>query len=123
MKFSSSIIVGVVATLLAGANADNTPNLCTYNLNNLSKIKPSEASGLVAPNITVGGFEYTRHAEHFVLRKNQSMPDTRFLVYLKGTTDRPELSSGLLESVAKSVNYPIIGLSYAYLSNGDKFCN
>jgi len=123
MKFSSSTITGLVAILLSGANADNTPNLCTDGIKDLIKIKPSEASGLVPPNITVGGFEYNGDAEHFVMGTTTSKHKNRVLVYLPGTTDRPELSSCLLKSVAATLPYPTIGLSYAYLSSGDKFRN
>ena len=44
-------------------------------------------------------------------------------MYLPGTTDRPELSSCLLKSVAMRLPYPTIGLSYAYLSSGDSYRN
>jgi len=44
-------------------------------------------------------------------------------VYLPGTTDRPELSSCLLKAIAAKSETWTIGLSYAYLSSGDKFRN
>jgi len=40
------------------------------------------------------------------------------LVYIPGTTDRPELSSCLLKSVSSHLNYPTIGLS-----SGDSYRN
>jgi len=124
MKFSSSTIVGIVAILVSVANADNTPNLCTKDIKDLIKIKPSQTNpGVVVPNITVDGVEYDGDAEHFVMGTTKSKHKNRVIVYLPGTTDRPELSSCLLKSVAASLPYPTIGLSYAYLSRGDKFRN
>jgi len=105
-------------------NADNTPNLCTDDIDDLIKIKPSEANpGVVVPNITVGGFEYNGDAEHFVIGNEKASSKSLALVYIPGTTDRPELSSCLLKSVSKHLHYPTIGLSYKYLSSGDKFRN
>ena len=124
MKLSlASTVIGVAAVLFPVINADNTPNLCTAGITDLVKIKPSDASGLVPPNITVGGFEYNGDAEHFVIGSASSEHNKRVLVYLPGTTDRPELSSCLLKSVADTLPYPTIGLSYAYLSSGDSFRN
>merc|ERR1711862_939170 len=62
-------------------------------------------------------------ANHFVIGAETSKQYDKVLVYLPGTTDRTELSSCLLKSVAESLPYPTIGLSYAYLSSGDKFRN
>ena len=119
----TSTVIGVATVLFSVVDADNTPNLCTADITDLVKIKPSDASGLVPPNITVGGFEYNGDAEHFVVGSASSRHNRRVLVYLPGTTDRPELSSCLIKSVADTLPYPTIGLSYAYLSSGDKFRN
>ena len=103
MKLSlASTVISVATVLFPVVNADNTPNLCTADITDLVKIKPSDASGLVPPNITVGGFEYNGDAEHFVIGSASSEHNNRVLVYLPGTTDRPELSSCLLKSVADS---------------------
>ena len=124
MKLSlANTVIGVATVLFPGVNADNTPNLCTAGITNLVKIKPSDASGLVPPNITVGGFEYNGDAEHFVIGSASSEHNKRVLVYLPGTTDRPELSNCLLKSVIDKLAYPTIGLSYVYLSSCDSFHN
>ena len=62
-----STVTGMATVLFSVVNADNTPNLCTPGIDDLIKIKPSDASGIVPPNITVGGFEYNGDAEHFVI--------------------------------------------------------
>lgn len=84
MRFSSSTIVGLVAILLSGANTDNTPNICTKDIKDLIKINPSKASGMVPPNITVGGEEYNGDAKHFVMGTKYSRHNNRILVYLPG---------------------------------------
>lgn len=105
-------------------NADNTPNLCTDDIKDLLKVQPSWTNpGIVVPNITVGGYEYNGDAEHFVIGNNMATTKNLALIYIPGTTDRPELSSCLLKSVSAHLNYPTIGLSYKYLSSGDKFRN
>jgi len=120
----SSAIIGLVGFVPSLVNADNTPNLCTEDIADLVKIKPSQTNpGVVIPNITVGGFEYNADAEHFIMGTTTSEHNNRVLVYIPGTTDRPELSSCLLKSVAASLPYPTIGLSYAFLSSGDSFRN
>jgi len=120
----SNIIICLVGLVPSFVNADNTPNLCTEDITDLIKIKPSQTNpGVVIPNITVGGFEYNADAEHFIMGTETSRHNKRVLVYIPGTTDRPELSSCLLKSVAASLPYPTIGLSYAFLSSGDSFRN
>ena len=117
----------VVTILLCSCyliHADNTPDLCTSDIVDLLKIKPSDTNpGVPVPNITVGGFEYNGDAEHFVIGNSISATKDLALVYIPGTTDRPALSSCLLKSVAEHAQYPTIGLSYKYLSSGDKFRN
>ena len=73
-------------------------------------------------DITVGGQTYSGDAEHFVMIPNQNTV-SKVMIYIPGTTDRPELSSCLLKSVAETLDYPTIGISYAYLSSGDTFRN
>jgi len=112
--------------LLSGAivHADNTPNLCSDDISNLQRIAPS-ATGLdidPIPDIKVGSATYSGDAEHFVMIPNDGHVK-KVMVYLPGTTDRPELSSCLLKSVSETLNFPTIGLSYAYLSSGDNFRN
>jgi len=105
-------------------DADNTPNLCSSDILNLQRIAPS-TTGLdinPIPEIKVGSGVYSGDAEHFVMIPNGHMVD-QVMVYLPGTTDRPELSSCLLQSVSETLDYPTIGLSYAYLSSGDGFRN
>jgi len=120
----SSTIICLIGLVPSCVNADNTPNLCTEDIKDLIKIKPSQANqGVVPPNITVGGFEYNADAEHFVIGTQTSKHNNRVLVYIPGTTDRPELSSCLLKSVSEALPYPTIGLSYAFLSSGDSFRN
>jgi len=105
-------------------DADNTPNLCSSDILNLQRIAPS-TTGLdinPIPEIKVGSGVYSGDAEHFVMIPNGHVVD-QVMVYLPGTTDRPELSSCLLQSVSETLDYPTIGLSYAYLSSGDGFRN
>jgi len=121
MLFKSTALL-----FLSGAivHADNTPNLCSDDISNLQRIAPS-ATGLdidPIPDIKVGSATYSGDAEHFVMIPNDNHV-TKVMVYLPGTTDRPELSSCLLQSVSETLNFPTIGLSYAYLSSGDKFRN
>mmetsp|Transcript_19038 Transcript_19038/g.37861 ORF Transcript_19038/g.37861 Transcript_19038/m.37861 type:complete len:401 (+) Transcript_19038:282-1484(+) len=106
-------------------DADNTPNLCSDDIPNLQKIKPSDTSLNidVIPNLTVGGEEYNGDADHFVMIPDPEAMVEKVLIYLPGTTDRPELSSCLLKSVAASTPFPTIGLSYSYLTSGDSFRN
>jgi len=113
----------VVGSSVLFVNADNTPNLCTDGIEDLLKVKPSHGNpGVVVPNITVGGEEYDGDADHFVIG-NSIQNKGMALIYIPGTTDRPELSSCLLKSVSAHSKYPTIGLSYKYLSSGDKFRN
>jgi len=106
-------------------DADNTPNLCTADIPNLQRIKPS-ATLLnidVIPKLKVGGETYSGDADHFVIIPDPKAKVEKALIYLSGTTDRPELSSCLLKSVAASTPFPTIGLSYSYLTSGDSFRN
>lgn len=107
------------------ADADNTPNLCTDDIPNLTKIKPSETATHPIPDITVGGETYSGDADHFVVRPELPSKSTykRVLVYIPGTTDRPELSSCLIKSAADTLDIPVLALSYQYLSSGDSFRN
>jgi len=105
-------------------DADNTPNLCSSDILNLQRIAPS-ATGLdidTIPDITVGSGTYSGDAEHFVMIPN-GQKVKKVMIYLPGTTDRPELSSCLLQSVSQTLDYPTIGLSYAYLNSGDSYRN
>jgi len=105
-------------------DADNTPNLCSSDILNLQRIPPS-ATGLdidTIPDITVGGSTYSGDADHFVMIPN-GQKVKKVMIYLPGTTDRPELSSCLLQSVSQTLDYPTIGLSYAYLNSGDSYRN
>ena len=77
---------------------------------------------LISKDITVGSETYSGDADHFVMIPNDNMVN-KVMVYIPGTTDRPELSSCLLKSVAETLDYPTIGISYAYLSSGDTFRN
>jgi len=104
------------------ARADNTPNLCSADIPNLQRIAPSETGVTDIPDIKVGSATYNGDADHFVMIPNDNMVD-KVMVYIPGTTDRPELSSCLLKSVAETLDYPTIGISYAYLSSGDSFRN
>lgn len=128
MKFylsTASALCVTTALFSVAVNADNIPNLCTDDIVDLVRIKPSTASGLIPPNITVGGETYNGDADHFVINAAGTAdykPD-RIMIYLPGTTDRPELSSCLLKSISESRNIPTVGLSYAYLSSGDSFRN
>jgi len=118
----SSAIIGLIGFVPSFVNADNTPNLCTDDIVDLIRIKPSQTNpGVAIPNITVGNFEYNADAEHFIMGAAKSK--RQVLVYIPGTTDRPELSSCLLKSVAESQDHPTIGLSYAFLSSGDSYRN
>jgi len=102
--------------------ADNTPNLCSPNITNLQRIAPSETGVTNIPDITVGSGTYSGDADHFVMIPNDNNVD-KVMIYIPGTTDRPELSSCLLKSVSETLDYPTIGISYAYLSSGDSFRN
>uniref|UniRef100_A0A7S4JPJ3 1-alkyl-2-acetylglycerophosphocholine esterase n=1 Tax=Odontella aurita TaxID=265563 RepID=A0A7S4JPJ3_9STRA len=109
------------------AHADNTPNLCTDDIPNLTKIKPSDTADHTIPDITVGAATYNGDADHFVVRPplvgKGKRKYKRVLVYIPGTTDRPELSSCLIKSAAETLDFPILALSYQYLSSGDSFRN
>jgi len=117
--------VAVAFLLSSIADADNTPNLCTDDISNLQRIKPSDTSLNidVIANLTVGGETYNGDADHFVMIPDPEAMVKKALIYLPGTTDRPELSSCLLKSVAASTPFPTIGLSYSYLTSGDSFRN
>jgi len=90
-------------------------------------IKPSE-TGLpkTPPKIPVGNHgeggefpPYDTDLDHIVVPGTGS---GLLQVYLPGTTDSPELSSCLINSIAKT-GLNTIGLSHAFLSSGDKFRN
>lgn len=124
MNLSKAALILSASSLLV--DADNTPNLCTADIPNLTKIKPSETANHTIANITVGDTEYSGDADHFVMTPPLFGPETiyaKLLVYIPGTTDRPELSSCLLKSAAENHQGPVIGLSYQYLSSGDSFRN
>lgn len=106
-------------------DADNTPNLCSDDITNLQRIAPSATSLNidVIPDLAVGGEIYSGDADHFVMIPDPDAMVNKALIYLPGTTDRPELSSCLLKSVAASTPFPTIGLSYSYLTSGDSFRN
>lgn len=105
--------------------ADNTPNLCTEDIPYLTKIKPSDTANHTIPDITVGSTLYSGDADHFVVRPplKGNAKYRRVLVYIPGTTDRPELSSCLIKSAAETLDFPTLALSYQYLNSGDKFRN
>lgn len=108
------------------AKADNTEDLCTDGIEYLERIKPSATALHQIPNITVGGFEYSGDEDHFVVRPPLEGKDRTYkhvLVYIPGTTDRPELSSCLIKSAQMALDIPILALSYQYLSSGDSFRN
>lgn len=108
---------------LMSAKADNTPDLCTDDIDHLEIIKPSETvtDGHTIPAITVGSETYSGDEPHFVV--NPGGRHEKIIVYIPGTTDRPSLSSCLIKSMAESLSFPILALSYQYLSSGDKFRN
>jgi len=64
----------ILGSYVLFVNADNTPNLCTDDITDLLKIKPSETNqGVPVPNITVGGYEYDGDADHFVMGNSMAM--------------------------------------------------
>lgn len=126
MKLSQAVAVLILsAPSLLSVSADNTPNLCTDAIPNLTKVKPSETASHDIPDITVGSATYDGDADHFVVRPllDEGSTYKRALIYIPGTTDRPELSSCLIKSAANSLDIPILALSYQYLNSGDKFRN
>jgi len=114
----AALFLPIIAVL-----GDNTPNLCTSDIEDLLRIAPSTTGVENIPNITVGGETYNGDADHFVIGSTTRSAKKGVLIYLPGTTDRPELSSCLLKDVALKAKYPVVGLSYAYLSSGDSFRN
>jgi len=143
MKFTFLSILGV-SVFLSHAAA-NTPDICTENIENLRKIRPSEVddTGRVGPEITVGSTVYNNDEHHMVIgapittsrrtrrlktgkknskSENKAEASASINVFMPGTTDWPGLSSCLLESVASN-GIPTIGLTYAYLRRGDGFRN
>lgn len=115
----------LLLSLLSVAKADNTPNLCTDQIPNLTKVKPSETASHSIPDIRVGSTTYSGDADHFIVRPplDDGAVYKRIMVYIPGTTDRPELSSCLIKSAADTLQIPILALSYQYLSSGDSFRN
>mmetsp|Transcript_1477 Transcript_1477/g.2266 ORF Transcript_1477/g.2266 Transcript_1477/m.2266 type:complete len:390 (+) Transcript_1477:76-1245(+) len=111
------------ALTLMLAKADNTPDLCKDDIANLEVIAPSETvtDGHIIPNITVGGETYSGDFPHFVV--NPGGKQEKIIVYIPGTTDRPSLSSCLIKSMSETLSFPVLALSYQYLSSGDKFRN
>ena len=65
---------------------------------------------------------YSGDEPHFVVHPEGGDHD-KIIVYIPGTTDRPSLSSCLIKSMSESLSFPILALSYQYLSSGDKFRN
>ena len=124
MKLIQVVLI-LSAPFLLSVYADNTPNLCTDDIPNLTKVKPSQTALHDIPPITVGSATYDGDADHFVVRPVLGQGETykRALIYIPGTTDRPELSSCLIKSAAKSLDIPVLALSYQYLNSGDKFRN
>ena len=123
MKFSFHLFQ-LSALALMSATADNTPDLCTDHIANLEKILPSETvtDGHSIPSIKVGSATYSGDEPHFVVHPEGGEHD-KIIVYIPGTTDRPSLSSCLIKSMSESLPFPILALSYQYLSSGDKFRN
>ena len=82
----AAFVLSLISALLFSASADNTPNLCTDDIPNLTKIKPSDTATHPIPNITVGGFEYNGDADHFVVRPPLAAGKTysRVLIYIPG---------------------------------------
>jgi hypothetical protein len=112
------------ALALMSATADNTPDLCTDHIADLEQILPSQTvtDGHAIPDITVGGFNYSGDSAHFVVHPEGGEHD-KIIVYIPGTTDRPSLSSCLIKSMSESLTFPVLALSYQYLSSGDSFRN
>mmetsp|Transcript_26141 Transcript_26141/g.38682 ORF Transcript_26141/g.38682 Transcript_26141/m.38682 type:complete len:411 (-) Transcript_26141:109-1341(-) len=110
----------VVSPLLSPAAAD----LCTDHIANLKKILPSETvtDGHSIPEIKVGSTTYSGDEPHFVVHPEGGDHD-KIIAYLPGTTDRPSRSSCLIKSMSESLSFPILALSYQYLSGGDSFRN
>ena len=125
MKFFFHLFQLAALTLMS-AKADNTPNLCTDDIAYLEKIRPSETvtDGHSIPNITIGGFTYLGDSHHFVVNPTTGGGQhEKIIVYIPGTTDRPALSSCLIKSMSETLSFPVLALSYQYLSSGDKFRN
>ena len=122
MKFFFHLFQLSALTLMY-AKADNTPDLCTSDIDNLEIIKPSETvtDGHVIPSITVGGETYSGDEPHFVV--NPGGQHEKIIVYIPGTTDRPSLSSCLIKSMSETLSFPVLALSYQYLNSGDSFRN
>ena len=83
----AAFVLSLISALLFSASADNTPNLCTDDIPNLTKIKPSDTAPHPIPNITVGGYEYNGDAEHFVVRPplGAGKKYRKALIYIPGT--------------------------------------
>ena len=125
MKFFFHLFQLSALTLMS-ANADNTPDLCTDDIAYLEVIKPSETvtDGHSIPSITVGSETYSGDEPHFVVNPPSGGGDhEKIIVYIPGTTDRPSLSSCLIKSMSETLSFPVLALSYQYLSSGDKFRN
>ena len=67
MKFTFLSILGV--SVFLNHAAANTPDICTENIENLRKIRPSEVddTGRVGPEITVGSTVYNNDEHHMVI--------------------------------------------------------
>ena len=124
MKFCFHLFQLAALTLMS-AKADNTPNLCTDDIAYLEKIKPSETvtDGHSIPDIKVGSATYSGDFPHFVVNPTGGGHHEKIIVYIPGTTDRPSLSSCLIKSMSETLSFPVLALSYQYLSSGDKFRN
>jgi len=124
MKFCFHLFQLAALTLMS-AKADNTPNLCTDDIADLEEIKPSETvtDGHSIPDIKVGSATYSGDFPHFVVNPTGGGHHEKIIVYIPGTTDRPSLSSCLIKSMSETLSFPILALSYQYLSSGDKFRN
>jgi len=123
MKFSFHLFQ-LSALALMSATADNIQDLCTDHIADLEKILPSDTvtDGHPIPEIKVGKDTYSGDEPHFVVHPAGGNHD-KIIVYIPGTTDRPSLSSCLIKSMSESLSFPILALSYQYLSSGDKYRN
>jgi len=102
-------------------DAGYSGNLCSDDILNLQRIAPSATKLDIdpIPDIVVGGYSsYSGDADHFVIIPN-GQKVKKVMIYLPGTANQPELSSCLLQSVSQTLDYPTIGLSYAYLNSRD----
>ena len=124
MKFCFHLFQLAALTLMS-AKADNTPDLCTDDIAYLEEIKPSETvtDGHSIPDIKVGSATYSGDFPHFVVNPTGGGHHEKIIVYIPGTTDRPSLSSCLIKSMSETLSFPVLALSYQYLSSGDKFRN